>query len=152
MRQENDTDGEKSRLKRHITPDNLGDVIGLLLAASILLLCLSIAVIFLLVLNLPEGQSTLEAPIIGWIFLISIGAIPFWLFVYSAWSFWRYRQLRAEMKESAGRSPFTRPRYLLTIVTAHDDDLSTYEKRVKLTVLSFAIGMGISLIAVREFG
>lgn len=149
---------DKNRWKKlSINTDDLGCSFGKLFGISIISLALSGISLVLWFLSLPEDNPTYhisELPIIPLLSTISlIGSwVGMWssLLCYSVWSFWQLRRLTKETTRPKERNPIKRVYYFIALIWAETDNLTTYEKRLQLTIQSFMGGIFILVVGVKQ--
>lgn len=147
MSQQSGDDANENPTRFDLDHDSVGRIFRKLIVVCLLSAVLSMMIMFLMVLSAAEDPlsdqpgPTVQAPIIGAVFLLSIAGIPLSLFGYGVWSFREHHRLRKEMPNPKEPNPFKKPRRLLAIFTANTDDLTRYEKRVQLTEYSFLFGI-----------
>lgn len=138
-------DGESERTGSRYRPDSLGRVFGLLFVASIASFVLSGIGLAALGAWLPEDEpefSVSDPPV-----LAILGSwVGIWasLLAYSGWSLWQLRGMTIERSRPRSRNPLVRGVQLLALtfeITTDLDELTTYEKRLQLTLQSFFFGL-----------
>lgn len=129
------------------SPDNLGRTFLLLFGASVAVFYLSVIGFVAYVWQSPPEATTgihpvVLVPVISW-----AGAVLS-LAGYSLCSIRKVRRMRRNVGRSPTRNPITKLLYLLALVNSNNQELSTYDRRVRRTTLSVLLGLFFLMIPV----
>ena len=138
-----DEDGEQSLREWFFDPVDLGGVFGRATIGFALLTVLSTIGLVVIALSLPEQPTgdgpRLEDPSLGYVWLLSFTGAVLSVAGYTVWSFWKQRQLRAQLPDESRSTGLERPIRTLRIIAADSDDLGEHQKRVQLTVFASVV-------------
>lgn len=126
------TDDETPRWAARLRPDTLGEAFGLLFAASLVSLYLSL--LGVAVYGLVFGELA-DLPLVvaagSWVGIVVS------LFGYGIWSAWQLRGLPRDLDRPTPWNSLKMLAYVIAVFIANNDDLDAYDRRLRTTVWAF---------------